>query len=152
MEQWSDYWDAIGPRARTAANLAKTSTVESLFDIGLQWRLGNFYLSAMREIELVMKLRSAHGWDVNYHILADAEFKADAWIRTATGVVRVAALLINSSYFERKAAATVRLPTPTFEVRTFRIDKENIWGAYWSIKEETVREVCSFFGGHPCPH
>lgn len=150
MELWSDYWDAIGASARLIGNLNHTNTVESQFDLGLQWRLGNFYLSALREVEVVVRLRAEHGVDVNYHILADAEFKADAWIRDATGKVRVLCLLIPSPYYNRKASAGSRLPSAFFETQLFKIERLKVKGKYWPIAPDSLTAMCSFLANRPC--
>lgn len=45
----------------------------------LQWRLGKFYYSAFRELELFTLLRTKHGLPVKYHVLADVLLRADLW-------------------------------------------------------------------------
>jgi hypothetical protein len=46
----------------------------------LQWRLGKFYYSAFREIELFTALRTQYRLPVKYHILADVLLRADLWM------------------------------------------------------------------------
>jgi len=46
----------------------------------VQWRLGKAYYSAIREVELLTKLRSRFHLPVKYHVLADVLFKVDLWI------------------------------------------------------------------------
>lgn len=44
----------------------------------IQWRLGNFYLSAMRELDLFVRLRHM-GVPLRYHVLADVLLRVDFW-------------------------------------------------------------------------
>ncbi|MGO9613052.1 MAG: hypothetical protein ACLPX5_08455 [Dissulfurispiraceae bacterium] len=44
----------------------------------IQWRLGKFYLSAMREMELFARLRESNV-PVRYHLLADVLLRVDFW-------------------------------------------------------------------------
>ena len=43
-----------------------------------RWRLGKFYYSAMREVELLARLR-ATGLPLRYHLLADCLLRVDFW-------------------------------------------------------------------------
>lgn len=42
-----------------------------------QWRMGNAYYSWLREVELLTYLRRTHRFDLKYHFLVDAEWRAD---------------------------------------------------------------------------
>ena len=44
----------------------------------VRWRIGNFYLSAMRELDLLIRLRHM-GVPLRYHVLADVLLRVDFW-------------------------------------------------------------------------
>lgn len=58
---------------------AKDDSERSMWSRAARWRLGKFYLSAMREIDLFVRVR-AEGVPLNYYMLADVLFRADFWI------------------------------------------------------------------------
>jgi hypothetical protein len=52
----------------------------------IQWRVGNAYLSYLREMYVIAVLRE-EGFDVRYHLLADVLFRADCWVKdTCVGI------------------------------------------------------------------
>lgn len=146
-ELWLEFLDLFRTSRESFPNLigAPTSTLESLFDIGIRWRIGNFYLSALRELDILIRLRREYGLDVNYHLLADAVYKADFWMQDSRGCTRVACLLIESDYYLRKSAASLILPRKTFAIETFKIAKRKVMFDYWPVDDQTVREIAAFF-------
>jgi hypothetical protein len=63
----------------------------------VQWRLGNFYLSAMRELDLFIRLRHM-GVSLRYHILADVLLRVDFW----TPDIVLCVYFENRAYRDRK--------------------------------------------------
>ena len=49
-------------------------------DNAVRWRLGKFYYSALREVDLLVDLHS-WGLPLKYHVLADVLLRVDYWIR-----------------------------------------------------------------------
>jgi hypothetical protein len=45
----------------------------------MRWRIGNAYLSYLREQYVIAVLRE-QGWDVRCHVLADVLFRVDCWV------------------------------------------------------------------------
>ncbi|WP_152646219.1 hypothetical protein [Streptacidiphilus albus] len=67
---------AAGARVDSAGNPRWTAPA---INDALRWRLGNAYYSFLRELHVLVHLR-ARGLDARVHPLADALFRADAWI------------------------------------------------------------------------
>jgi hypothetical protein len=55
----------------------------------VQWRLGKFYYSALREVYVTATLRHVYGVELRYHLFADLVLKADGWTRGALLYLRV---------------------------------------------------------------
>jgi hypothetical protein len=107
-----------------------------------RWRLGKFYLSTMREIDLLVQLR-AEGLDARYHILADVLFRADFWVGN----------LIVSLYFPnpnfRQGKEQGRKPpaekffegaTPQFQFVHFPVDRQGFGNVWWA-SDVSIREL-----------
>ena len=74
---------AIAQRDQAAEVLRRSGATEAeakhLASDAMQWRLGNAYYSFLRELFVVATLRDS-GIDARCHPLADALFRADAWV------------------------------------------------------------------------
>jgi hypothetical protein len=66
----------------------------------IRWRLGKFYLSAMRELDLLTRIREL-GVPVRYHLLADVLLRVDFW----TDNTLVCVYFENRKYRHRKPPA-----------------------------------------------
>jgi hypothetical protein len=64
----------------------------------VQWRVGKFYYSAMRELELCTKLRTRFNLALKYNFFADLQLKADLWIDK----VIVSVYLSKNEFLKRK--------------------------------------------------
>lgn len=74
---------ALAQRNQTAADLTRSGMTQkdaiTLAGHAMQWRLGNAYYSFVRELFVIATLR-AEGIEATFHPLADALFRADAWV------------------------------------------------------------------------
>lgn len=64
-----------------------------------RWRLGKFYYSALRELELYARLRHEYGLPLRYHLLADVLLRTDFWL----GDNVVCLYFANPTYRDREA-------------------------------------------------
>lgn len=99
-----------------------------------KWRLGKFYLSAIREIDVLAKLRHS-GLELKYHLLADVLFRADFW----RGNTLVCLYFPNPAY--RSGSKTGRKPpaerffdgaVPPFNIIHFPVGRQGfakVWRA-----------------------
>lgn len=65
---------AFAVRAAVDAGHSQCDAREAMW-----WRLGNAYYSMLRELYVISVLRQG-GWPVEYHVIADALFRADFWL------------------------------------------------------------------------
>lgn len=115
-----------------------------------QWRLGAAYYSWLREVHMLTVLRREHGFDLRYHFLADAEWKADF----VGGRVLVELYLKNGDYKDgsggRKALCADMNPGPAFDVVPVKLETENIGGVVWLVSGKTVRETADKLAAAGC--
>lgn len=83
-----------------------------LVKAGMRWRVGNSYYSFLREVHTIVTLRH-RGVEAQAHPLADALFRADAWVGST-----VISLLVGNKRF--RAADTGRKLRPELLLRTAR--------------------------------
>jgi hypothetical protein len=68
--------------ARAQAQLAREAGHgRNIVRAAIQWRVGNAYLSYLREMYVIAVLRSEK-MDARYHLLADVLFRVDCWVGT----------------------------------------------------------------------
>ncbi|WP_157659667.1 hypothetical protein [Burkholderia ubonensis] len=104
-----------------------------------RWRLGKVYLSNMRELDLLARLREA-GIPIRYHVLADVLFRVDFW----AGDVLVCTYFPNSSY--RDGSEAGRKPpaeryfadaNPPFKIVHVPIERQG-FGKIWLTSNDSV--------------
>lgn len=99
----------------------------------VRWRLGNFYLSAMRELDLFIRLRHM-GVPLRYHILADVLLRVDFW----TPDTLLCVYFLNSKYRGRKQEterffSNVSVTHATFERQGF--------GKIWLASDAAISKL-----------
>ena len=134
-QQARPYWlDAIEPLCRELRTEGLSS--ERVSD-AIRWRVGNFYYSALREVDMLVSLH-ARGVKLKYHLLADVLLRVDCWI----GQTLVCTYLPNPAY--RSAAGGRKIPavqlfdpkeTP-FRILDFPIEKKD-FGKVWLMTERS---------------
>ena len=99
----------------------------------VRWRLGKFYLSAMRELDLLVRLRE-RDVPLRYHLLADVLLRVDFW--TPSTFVCI--------YFENKNYRSRKHPTEHFfneaDVLHQTIQRQG-FGRIWPATEESVQQL-----------
>ena len=113
-----------------------------------QWRLGKVYLSNIRELDLLARLRHA-GIPVRYHILADVLFRVDFWV----GDALVCTYFPNPKYREgeegRKPPANQFFANakPPFHIAHVPIDRQG-FGQFWLATDESVKQLVETIKPH----
>ena len=108
----------------------------------LRWRVGNAYYSFLREVYTIAVLR-AEGHAVQAHPLADAVFRADAWIGRT-----VLSLYIGNAAFRNKGQGR-KIPVssilagadPAFICRDLRLNVQHSFGDVHLPAEEQIRRL-----------
>jgi hypothetical protein len=115
-------------------------TENTRIDSALQWRLGNFYLSGLREIEALARLRDA-GFVLKYHVLADVLFAVDFWQGN-----HLFYLQVPNEFERRKTGPTTLFPYP-FLVTRLGVQHQG-FGKPWFIQDDAVETVNLQMLGH----
>lgn len=105
----------------------------------LQWRMGKFYYSAFRELELFTLLRTKHGLPVKYHVLADVLLRADLW----THKVIVSVFFENTRY-RKGAVGRKHRPSEIFGADFRYLDvtiRRQGFGSFWRPHLDDVAEL-----------
>lgn len=111
-EEFIEFW-RNDPDARTMLGIPARRAVSEAIDSGhtraaaeeaMWWRLGNAYYSLLRELYVLSVLRAC-GFAVEYHVIADALFRADFWV----GDVVISLYVANDRY---RAGGEGRKPHP----------------------------------------
>ncbi|WP_147300899.1 hypothetical protein [Aestuariispira insulae] len=147
---WQDFWLWMTEDARSLWLTPLAPTLHKLFrqygcwdriKRAVRWRLGKFYYSAIREVDLIAHLHS-NDVPVKYHLLADVLFRTDFWLDD----------VIISLYFKNRKyrdGQTGRKPKtfdlfedaePPFELREYGVDRQG-FGEFWLVKDESKREL-----------
>jgi hypothetical protein len=90
-------------RAMNAAIAAGHSAADA--EEAMWWRLGNAYYSTLRELYVLAVLRQA-GLPAEYHVIADALFRADFWL----GDIVISLFVANAQYRDGGGAGRKQLP------------------------------------------
>lgn len=159
LPTWQRFWkwlnrqargkwiDQIEPLARHLRGIHGSSRV----DKAIRWRLGKFYYSAVREVDLLVSLREA-GVGIKYHILADVLLRCDFWYEDTV----VCTYFPNGRYRHgeegRKAPAVDFLgaANPPFHILHFEVKRQG-FGRAWLVstqsKEALLRALRAPRGG-----
>ncbi len=108
----------------------------------IQWRLGKFYYSAMREIELMLKLKEAHGIQMRYHLLADVLLRVDFWHQRTLICVWFSNPRYRSQDAGRKVAAkTFFAEGPDdFDIINVEIERQG-YGNFWRASDNSIKRL-----------
>lgn len=114
---------------------------------GIQWRWGNMYYSALRELDILIGLRDMEV-QLKYHVLADALFAVDFWKQKRL----VSVYIPHSQYKDDQEGGRKRRPEVTFagssfEYGNFPIRKRKDFGVYWPVAAETLNDIAQFATG-----
>lgn len=116
-----------------------SSPERGAFERATRWRLGKFYYSAVREVELLTRLRVEHGVPLKYHVLADVLLRADFWL----GDVVVCTYFPNPTYRDRKAGRKppaqryLGQAEPPLSILHVPVERQG-FGTFWSISDASL--------------
>jgi hypothetical protein len=101
----------------------------------IRWRLGKFYLSAIRELDLLTRLREL-GAPIKYHLLADVLLRVDFWTDGALVCV----------YFENPKYRGRKHPAEDYfaghNIIHAKIERQG-FGRFWLATETAVQELAA---------
>lgn len=93
----------------------------------INWRIGNAYLSFLREMDFLARMVHDHGIPLRTHILADAVLKIDFWVGR-----HAICVFIPNDKFDRKIS-----PSPsTGEVHLLQIGDGSMWTEVNGVKRK----------------
>lgn len=132
---------------------------ERAWSRAVRWRLGKFYMSAIREIDIIAKLR-VKGFEIKYHLFADVLLRVDFW----TGRALVCTYFPNPKYrdgkigrkpkaeeFFDKSSEIDKLSEVDKSTEIDKSSKFNIihipigrqgFGRFWLADPESIDELC----------
>jgi len=114
---------------------------EDRINDAVRWRLGKFYYSALRELDLLIWLRS-RTLDVKYHLLADVLLRVDLWIEDLLVCVYFANKKYRAGNKGRKppAESFFNEAAPPFKILDFPVERQG-FGNIWLISEQSKAEL-----------
>ena len=108
----------------------------------LQWRIGKAYYSAVREVELLTRLREQHHVAAKYHLLADVLLRTDLWVDRTL----VCTYFPNPRYRDgsqgRKPPSAQFFRPGDFTILHLPIQRQG-FGLFWRVSENSVAEVAA---------
>lgn len=128
-------WDEAGKERRVKLRRA------------FRWRLGKFYYSAMRELELFARLRHEYGLPLRYHLLADVLLRVDFWLNGDVVCVYFANPKYRDRDQGRKPPAERFLSTadPLFNIHHVAIERQG-YGNFWVPDDASIRKLAKTLG------
>jgi hypothetical protein len=109
-----------------------------------QWRIGKFYYSAVREIDMLVRLREQYNIELKYHLLADVLFRVDFWC--ASTLVRV--YFENEEYMsemsgrKRPAGFYFSDARPPFKTVTVLVERQG-FGKFWLATDKALQDLAA---------
>ena len=110
-------------------------------DNAVRWRLGKFYYSALREVDLLAALH-AKGVPLKYHVLADVLLRVDYWM----GKTLICIYFPNTEYRsgesgrKPKAAQVFVDSGANFKIVDFPVTRQG-YGRFWGVSEDSKKEL-----------
>lgn len=138
--QAKPYWiDQLEP----LKSKLRTQYKEERIDNAIRWRLGKFYYSALREVDLLVSLHSK-GLPIRYHVLADVLLRVDYWINSTLICIYFPNAAYRADQKGRKAPAERFFDTavPPFDIIDFKVEREG-FGRTWLINEASKEELAA---------
>lgn len=119
----------------------------------LYWRVGKFYYSAVREVELLCRLREEHNVSARYHIFADVLLRTDFWL----GDIVICIYFANPKYRDGQDGQDGRKPPAErffagaespFDIYPIGAERQG-YGNFWSIADSSVKRIAELMGENP---
>jgi hypothetical protein len=109
-----------------------------------RWRLGKFYYSAMRELDLMVRLQSEYGVPIRYHLLADVLLRTDFWLNSDIICVYFANPKYRAGNAGRKPPAETFMgrADPPFRIHHVEITRQG-FGKFWVASDESIKTIAT---------
>ena len=125
------------------ANPRRPGTDDRIYWRALRWRLGIFYYSALRELDLFAALRERHKLPLRYHIFADVVLRSDFWCGDT-----VVCLYISNQFFRaadegRKLHIdqVFRAGGSDLRLQEAELVAENRFGEVWFVRDAVANNL-----------
>ncbi len=107
----------------------------------IQWRLGKFYYSALRELDLLVWLR-AQSLDVKYHLLSDVLLRVDFWIDDLLICIYFPNKRYRDGQKGRKPPAEYffNQARPPFRILDFPVERQG-FGRLWLVSDQSKQAL-----------
>ena len=146
---WQQFWRWMDRQARPhfldrlapLRRQLRQGYTHQRIDNAIRWRLGKFYYSALREVDVLAALH-ARGVPLKYHVLADVLLRVDYWI----GQTLVCIYFPNQAYRsgdsgrKPKAAQLFSGSHPSFKVVDFQVRRQG-FGRFWRVSDDSKNEL-----------
>ncbi len=151
VPRWQDFEDWIKhdvkqnwltPLAERTGFGSADETVRRKIARATRWRIGKFYLSAMRELDVLCRLRVNYGVDLNYHLIADVLLRVDFWTRNKLLCLYFPNPEYRAGKEGRKPPAEkfFRQSRTRFDVQELTIGRQG-YGKFWLASEDDLRRI-----------
>jgi hypothetical protein len=103
------------------------------WQLGIAWRIGNAYLSFLREMDFLSRMTHVHGIPLRFHIVADAVLKVDFFVGSS-----LVCVWMKNDYRERKATpvpAKGRVHDVTYSLKGVG------WNSVMRASEDDLRKL-----------
>ena len=127
----------------------RTKYANERIDDAIQWRVGKFYYSAVREVDLLVSLH-AMGVPLKYHILADVLLRVDYWIENRLICIYFPNPRYRSGTAGRKSQ-TEKLfahSETKFTVVNFPIERQG-FGKTWLVSDRSKERLANCLSASP---
>lgn len=148
---WQQFWRWMARQARPyfldrlepLRRQLRQSYTDERIDNAVRWRLGKFYYSALREVDLLAALH-ARGVPLKYHVLADVLLRVDYWMGQTLVCIYFPNQAYRSGHFGRKPKAGELFSgsRPRFEIVDFHVRRQG-YGRFWRISGDSKEELAN---------
>lgn len=151
LYRWNDFYEWFRSPSRGGPayyNLflkayGKDGQLSYPLERALQLRIGNAYYSFLREVEFFTRIRSKHGIDLKYHMLADVLYRIDFWHENTIINLFVGNSRFRSGNKGRKKRTDQFLEVNNFAVLDVEIESKRVFGRPWLISGNEERYLVS---------
>ncbi len=107
-----------------------------------RWRLGKFYYSAMRELDLIVRLQSEFDLPIRYHLLADVLLRTDFWLDDNVICIYFSNPRYREGQLGRKPPAErfLGMATPRFKIHHVEVERQG-FGKFWTTSDSSLEQL-----------
>lgn len=124
------------------------TTDEAAWSRAVRWRMGKFYLSAVRELDIISKIRT-RGFDIKYHILMDVLLRVDFWV----GRTLICTYAPNRTYRDGRQGRKLEASdffdesAEKFNIIHMKIKRDGA-GRFWFADRSSIDDLCRHLAIH----